>query len=49
MVDTLTIKLGFSQQVAAEALKIFRDSHFAAKVGTVALVPDSLTVTEIKF
>jgi hypothetical protein len=49
MVDTLTIELGFSQQVAAEALKSLRNSHFASKVGTVALVPDSLTVAEIKF
>jgi hypothetical protein len=49
MIDTLTIELGFSQQVAAEALKTLRNSHFAAKVTTLALVPDSLIVTEIKF
>ena len=49
MVDTLTIELGFSQQVAAEALKTLRNSHFAAKVTTLAWVPDSLIVTEIKF
>jgi hypothetical protein len=49
MVDTLTIEPGFSQQVAAEALKTLRNSHFAAKVTTLALVPDSLAVTEIKF
>jgi hypothetical protein len=42
MVDTLTIELGFSQQVAAEALKNPPKLSFAAKVATVALVPDSL-------
>jgi len=42
MIDTVSIELGFSQQVAAEALKTLRNSHFAAKVTTLALVPDSL-------
>jgi hypothetical protein len=48
MVDTLTIELPFCQRVATEASKIFRNSHFAAKVATVALVPDSLILTEMK-
>jgi hypothetical protein len=34
MVDTLTIELGFSQQVAAEALKNSPKLHFASKVAT---------------
>jgi len=49
MIDTVSIELAFCQQVATESSKIFRNSHFAAKVATVALVPDSLIVTEIKF
>ena len=49
MVDIVSIEPAFCQQVATEPSKIFRNSHFAAKVGTVALVPRSLTVTEIKF
>jgi len=48
MVDTVTIELGFSQQVATEPSKIFRNSHFAAKVATVALVSDSFSVAAIK-
>jgi hypothetical protein len=48
MVDIISIELVFCQQVATETLKIFRKSHFAAKVATVAVVPDSFTVTEIK-
>jgi len=32
-----------------KVLKTLRNSHFAAEVATVALVPDSLTATEIKF
>ncbi len=49
MVDTVSIELAFCQQVATEASKIFPNPHFAAKVATVALMPDSLIVTEIKF
>ena len=49
MADTVSIELAFCQQVATEASKIFRNAHFAAKVATVALMPDSLIVTEIKF
>jgi len=49
MVDTVSIELAFCQQVATEASKIFRNPHFAAKVATVALMPDSLIVTEVKF
>ena len=49
MAGIITIELGFSQEVAAEALKTLRNSHFAGEVATVALVPDSFTVTGIKF
>ncbi len=49
MADIVTIELGFCQQVAAEALKNPPQSHFAGEVAAVALVPDSFTVTEIKF
>jgi hypothetical protein len=49
MADIVIIELGFGQQVAAEAIKTFRNSHFAVEIATVALVPDSLTVREIKF
>jgi hypothetical protein len=49
MVDIVFIELPFCQQVATEVSKIFRNPHFTAKVATVAMVPDSLTVTEIKF
>jgi hypothetical protein len=48
MVDIVTIELPFCQRVATEASKILRNSHFAAKVATVALVPDSLILMEIK-
>lgn len=48
MADTLTIELGFSQQVAAEPLKNLPNSHLAAEVATVALVPDSFSVASIK-
>ena len=49
MVDTVSIELAFCQQVATEASKIFRNPHSAAKVAMVALMPDSLIVTEVKF
>jgi hypothetical protein len=42
MIDIVSIELAFCQQVATETSKIFRNSHFAAKVAAVALVPDSL-------
>jgi hypothetical protein len=37
MVGSLTIELGFSQQVAPDRLKTLRNSHFAAKVATCSI------------
>jgi hypothetical protein len=48
MVDIVSIELAFCQQVATESSKIFRNSHFAAEVAAVALMPDSFGVAEIK-
>jgi hypothetical protein len=48
MVDNVSIELAFCQRVATETSKIFRDSHFAAEVVTVAIDAGLLSVTEIK-
>jgi hypothetical protein len=41
IVDSLTIELGFSQQVAAEALKIFRNEQNASLYDTPFARPES--------
>ena len=48
MIDTVSIELAFCQQVATEPRKIFRNSHFAAKVATVVIDAGLFSVTEIK-
>jgi len=49
MADIVTIEFGFRQQVATEALKSPPKLSFRWRSRDGSIVPDSFTVTEIKF